>query len=53
MIQRDAGYHRHARIDDIGCVQAAAQAHFQDHHVKLSLFEQLQRRQGAKFEVSQ
>ncbi|MOA08830.1 hypothetical protein D3C78_1286270 [compost metagenome] len=53
MIQRNAGHHCHARIDDVGRIQAATQPDFQDHHVKLSLFEQLQRRQGAKFEVSQ
>ncbi len=53
VIERDAGDHRHARIDDVGGVETPAQAHFQDHHVEPRLFEQLQRRQGAEFEIGQ
>ncbi|CSS15266.1 Uncharacterised protein [Shigella sonnei] len=53
MIQRNAGYYSHIGIDNIGCVQTTAQPYFQNHYVKLCLFEQPQRRQRTVLEIGQ
>jgi hypothetical protein len=51
MIQRDAGHHRHVRIDHIGRIKTPAKTHFQNHHIQLRLFEQPQRRKRAVFKI--
>ena len=53
MIQRNTGYYRDIGIDNIGCVQTTAQPYFQNHYVKLCLFEQPQRRQRTVLEIGQ
>lgn len=53
MIQRNTGYYRDIGIDNIGCVQTTAQPYFQNHHVKLCLLEQPQRRQRTVLEIGQ
>ena len=53
MIQRNTGYYRDIGIDNIGLRQTTAQPYFQNHHVKLCLLEQPQRRQRTILEIGQ
>lgn len=40
MVESNTGHHRHVSIDDIGRIQAAAQAHLKNHHIQPRLLKQ-------------
>ena len=53
MIEGDTGHHRHVGIDDIGRIQAAAQAHLKNHHIQPRLLKQPQRGKRAELKIAQ
>ena len=50
MIQADVGDEAHVRTDDVGAIQAAAQAYFYDGHVHLRVGKVLQGQGGGQLE---
>ena len=53
MVQIHAGDHRAIAVEHIDRVQTSAQADFQYHHIDLFAYEDIDRRQGIEFKISQ
>ena len=53
MIQIDAGHHGAIGVKHIHRIQAAAQAHFQYHHINIFAHENIHCGQGVEFEISE